>query len=161
LKAFLFLIQVRIDFCIGLGFVFVKKQKDNGRVRIIPRHVLLAVRQDQELDELIGNRTIIPTSGVMPNIHAALLPQKKKNRAIQSNTFGGKGGKAPASSKGAGATGSGSSKHKTHASSSGKRKGKGTSSSSHKVVKHLATKSGAAPGQKKNQSSQQQDSREY
>ena len=54
--------------------------RDNKRARIIPRHVQLAVRNDEELNKLLGNVTIA-SGGVLPNIHAVLLPKgrKKKN----------------------------------------------------------------------------------
>ena len=43
----------------------------------IPRHVQLAVRNDEELNKLMGDVTIA-SGGVLPNIHAVLLPKKKK-----------------------------------------------------------------------------------
>ena len=49
---------------------------DNKRVRINPRHIQLAVRNDEELNKLLGNVTIAQ-GGVLPNIHAVLLPKKK------------------------------------------------------------------------------------
>ena len=51
--------------------------KDNKRLRIVPRHVMLAVRNDDELAQLLGNVTIA-NSGVLLNINSALLPEKKK-----------------------------------------------------------------------------------
>ncbi|KAJ6581371.1 histone-fold-containing protein [Mycena capillaripes] len=50
--------------------------KDNHRRRIIPRHLLLAIRNDAELDRLLKN-TIIFEGGVVPFIHACLIPEKK------------------------------------------------------------------------------------
>ena len=52
--------------------------RDNKRARIIPRHVQLAIRNDEELNKLLGNVTIA-SGGVLPNIHAVLLPKKKKS----------------------------------------------------------------------------------
>ena len=52
--------------------------KDNKKTRIIPRHIQLAVRNDEELNKLIGNG-IITSGGVLPNIQPALLPSKNKN----------------------------------------------------------------------------------
>ena len=56
--------------------------KDNKKSRIVPRHVQLAVRNDEELNKLLGGVTIA-AGGVLPNIHAVLLPKKsgkgKKN----------------------------------------------------------------------------------
>ena len=44
--------------------------------RIVPRHIQLAVRNDEELNKLMGGVTIA-AGGVLPNIHAVLLPKKK------------------------------------------------------------------------------------
>jgi histone H2A len=49
--------------------------RDNKKARIIPRHVQLAVRNDEELNKLLGEVTIA-SGGVLPNIHAVLLPKK-------------------------------------------------------------------------------------
>ena len=42
----------------------------------MPRHVQLAVRNDEELNKLLGDVTIAG-GGVLPNIHAVLLPKSK------------------------------------------------------------------------------------
>uniref|UniRef100_A0A7S1B7Q1 Histone H2A n=1 Tax=Corethron hystrix TaxID=216773 RepID=A0A7S1B7Q1_9STRA len=49
--------------------------KDNKRSRIVPRHICLAVKNDEELNKLLGQVTIAG-GGVLPNIHAVLLPKK-------------------------------------------------------------------------------------
>jgi histone H2A len=49
--------------------------KDNKKSRIVPRHIQLAVRNDEELNKLLGGVTIA-AGGVLPNIHATLLPKK-------------------------------------------------------------------------------------
>lgn len=49
--------------------------RDNKRQRIIPRHIQLAVRNDEELNRLLGDVTIA-AGGVIPNIHSVLLPKK-------------------------------------------------------------------------------------
>jgi len=49
--------------------------RDNKRTRIIPRHLVLALRNDEELNKLTL-RAIVPNGGVLPNIHAVLLPRK-------------------------------------------------------------------------------------
>ncbi|KAL0315033.1 UNVERIFIED_CONTAM: putative histone H2A.3 [Sesamum calycinum] len=52
-----------------------KRSKDNKKTRIVPRHIQLAVRNDEELSKLLGDVTIA-NGGVMPNIHNLLLPKK-------------------------------------------------------------------------------------
>jgi histone H2A len=54
--------------------------RDNKKQRIIPRHVQLAVRNDEELNKLMGGVTIA-SGGVLPNIHAVLLPKKAAVKA--------------------------------------------------------------------------------
>ncbi|XP_061758582.1 histone H2A, sperm-like isoform X2 [Nerophis ophidion] len=49
--------------------------RDNKKTRIIPRHLQLAVRNDEELNKLLGGVTIAQ-GGVLPNIRAVLLPKK-------------------------------------------------------------------------------------
>lgn len=49
--------------------------RDNKKTRVVPRHIQLAVRNDEELSKLLGSVTIA-NGGVMPNIHAHLLPKK-------------------------------------------------------------------------------------
>eukprot|EP00005_Dracoamoeba_jomungandri_P003410 CAMPEP_0174260816 /NCGR_PEP_ID=MMETSP0439-20130205/10630_1 /TAXON_ID=0 /ORGANISM="Stereomyxa ramosa, Strain Chinc5" /LENGTH=138 /DNA_ID=CAMNT_0015345153 /DNA_START=34 /DNA_END=450 /DNA_ORIENTATION=+ len=51
--------------------------RDNKRVRIIPRHIQLAVRNDEELNKLLQDVTIA-AGGVIPNIHSVLIPKKSK-----------------------------------------------------------------------------------
>ena len=53
--------------------------RDNKKKRITPRHVQLAVRNDEELHKLLGSVTIAQ-GGVLPNIHAVLLPKKKVSK---------------------------------------------------------------------------------
>ena len=52
--------------------------KDNKKTRIIPRHIQLAVRNDEELNKLMANTTIA-SGGVLPNIEPSLLPTKGKD----------------------------------------------------------------------------------
>ena len=58
--------------------------RDNKKSRIIPRHIQLAVRNDEELNKLLGGVTIA-SGGVLPNIHAVLLPKKAKSKASSSS----------------------------------------------------------------------------
>ena len=58
--------------------------RDKKKTRIIPRHLQLAIRNDDELNKLLGNVTIAQ-GGVLPNIHQNLLPKKsaKATKASQ------------------------------------------------------------------------------
>ena len=51
--------------------------RDNKKSRIIPRHIQLAIRNDEELSKLLSTVTIA-SGGVLPNIHSVLLPKKGK-----------------------------------------------------------------------------------
>ncbi|XDV20838.1 hypothetical protein PO909_026065 [Leuciscus waleckii] len=64
--------------------------RDNKKTRIIPRHLQLAVRNDEELNKLLGGVTIAQ-GGVLPNIQAVLLP-KKTGQAVASSGKSGKKG---------------------------------------------------------------------
>jgi len=44
-------------------------------VLLVPRHITLAIKNDEELNRLLGNVTIA-SGGVLPNIHAVLMPKK-------------------------------------------------------------------------------------
>eukprot|EP00887_Chlorella_sp_A99_P001226 scaffold14.g1226.t1 len=57
--------------------------RDNKKTRIVPRHIQLAVRNDEELSKLLAGVTL-PEGGVLPNIHAVLLPKKKGKDASGS-----------------------------------------------------------------------------
>jgi histone H3/H4 len=60
--------------------------RDNKKSRILPRHLQLAVRNDEELNRLLSGVTI-SQGGVLPNIHAILLPKKTtKGGASSSHT---------------------------------------------------------------------------
>nr|CAB3251615.1 late histone H2A.2.2 [Phallusia mammillata] len=49
--------------------------RDNKKARIVPRHMQLAIRNDEELNALLGNVTIAQ-GGVLPHIAPALLPKQ-------------------------------------------------------------------------------------
>ena len=50
---------------------------DHKKHRIVPRHILLAIKNDEELSKLLGGVTV-PSGGVLPNIHSFLVPKKAK-----------------------------------------------------------------------------------
>ena len=54
--------------------------RDNKKTRIIPRHIQLAVRNDEELNKLFGGVTIA-AGGVLPNVHSVLLPKSSSKEA--------------------------------------------------------------------------------
>ena len=54
--------------------------RDNKKTRIVPRHIQLAVRNDEELNKLLGGVSIA-AGGVLPNIHAVLLPKNSASKA--------------------------------------------------------------------------------
>ncbi|GAB1297985.1 Histone H2A type 3 [Apodemus speciosus] len=72
--------------------------RDNKKTRIIPRHLQLAIRNDEELNKLLG-RVTIAQGGVLPNIQAVLLPKKtESHHKAKGNLYfvmsgRGKGGK--------------------------------------------------------------------
>ena len=49
--------------------------KDNKKMRVIPQHIQLTVRNNDELNSFIGN-AIIAAGGVLPNINSATLPEE-------------------------------------------------------------------------------------
>ncbi|KAK8955665.1 hypothetical protein KSP40_PGU009691 [Platanthera guangdongensis] len=63
--------------------------RDNKKKTIIPRHILLAVRNDEELGRLLGGVTFA-RGGVLPNINPVLLPKKPTAAEPKSPTKEGK-----------------------------------------------------------------------
>ncbi|NWT17087.1 H2AL protein, partial [Vireo altiloquus] len=56
---------------------------ENRKTRILPRHIQLAVRSDEELNKFFACVTI-PQGGVMPNILSQLLPKKTSRNVALS-----------------------------------------------------------------------------
>uniref|UniRef100_A0A0D3GT69 Histone H2A C-terminal domain-containing protein n=1 Tax=Oryza barthii TaxID=65489 RepID=A0A0D3GT69_9ORYZ len=56
---------------------------DNKKNRIIPRYVLLAIRNDDELGKLLAGVTIAH-GGVLPNINPVLLPKEDRREIRQA-----------------------------------------------------------------------------
>lgn len=52
--------------------------RDNKKARIIPRHIQLAIRNDEELSKLLGHVTVVQ-GGTIPFIHASLLPKESSS----------------------------------------------------------------------------------
>ncbi|CAF0991229.1 unnamed protein product [Rotaria sordida] len=59
--------------------------RDNKKTRIIPRHLQLAIRNDEELNTLLSGVTI-SQGGVLPNIPDALLPKRTTEGGSSSTT---------------------------------------------------------------------------
>eukprot|EP00798_Chlamydomonas_sp_ICE-L_P023495 gene23495-biopygen8356 len=57
--------------------------RDNKKSRIVPRHVQLAIRNDEELSKLLGSVTIA-NGGVLPNIHSVLLAKKSAKKESEA-----------------------------------------------------------------------------
>ena len=57
--------------------------RDNKKTRIIPRHLQLAIRNDEELNKLLSGVTIAQ-GGVLPNIQAILLPKKTAEGTVST-----------------------------------------------------------------------------
>ncbi|KAL1252358.1 hypothetical protein QQF64_017051 [Cirrhinus molitorella] len=54
--------------------------RDNKKGRVTPRHILLAIANDEELHQLLKGVTIA-AGGVLPNIHPELLSKKRGSKA--------------------------------------------------------------------------------
>ena len=57
--------------------------RDNKKKRINPRHLQLAIRNDEELNNLFAGVTIAQ-GGVLPNIQSVLLPKKSSKKSVNS-----------------------------------------------------------------------------
>ena len=53
--------------------------QEANKKRIVPRHIMLAIANDEELTKII-NKPIFHESGVAPNIEAKLLQKKKGSK---------------------------------------------------------------------------------
>lgn len=57
-----------------------------NKKRIVPRHITLAIKSDQELDELLSH-VIISEGGVQPHINPILLPKSTKKKDEWDYTY--------------------------------------------------------------------------
>lgn len=54
--------------------------------RVTPRHIMMAIRNDEELDKMLEG-IIIKQGGVLPNINPILVPRKTtKSKGTYNNT---------------------------------------------------------------------------
>lgn len=58
--------------------------RDNKKARIAPRHILLAIANDQELNQLLKGVTMA-SGGVLPRILHELLAKKRDQRQVRDN----------------------------------------------------------------------------
>ncbi|XP_014214218.1 histone H2A-beta, sperm-like [Copidosoma floridanum] len=56
--------------------------RDNKKTRIIPRHLQLAIRNDEELNKLLADVTV-SQGGVLPNVQAVLLPKRSEKKELK------------------------------------------------------------------------------
>ncbi|XP_069617542.1 late histone H2A.L3-like isoform X1 [Ranitomeya imitator] len=63
--------------CVEVLKLSVNAAKEDEKTKILVPHIQLVVRNDEELSKLFGG---VPTAeeGVLPNIHAVLVPEKTK-----------------------------------------------------------------------------------
>jgi histone H2A len=57
--------------------------KEHKKQRIVPRHIQLALRNDEELNRFLGNATIA-SGGVLPHIHGQLIKEKKSQPPVDA-----------------------------------------------------------------------------
>ncbi|XP_013878282.1 histone H2A [Austrofundulus limnaeus] len=88
--AAVYLAAVMEYLCAELLELAGRASHDNKRQRITPRHILLAVKNDEELDQLLAG-VMISEGGVLPNIQSSLLPKKtmvpKEGGSVKSQEF--------------------------------------------------------------------------
>ena len=69
--------------CLAAEVLAGKAARNNKKTRIIPRHLQLAIRNDEKLNKLLSGVTIAQ-KGVLPNIQAVFLPENNvKNVSLK------------------------------------------------------------------------------
>ena len=61
--------------------IAAKVSIDLKKQRITPRHILLAINNDNELEQLFAHAQI-SSGGVVPHIHTAILPEKHRKSVV-------------------------------------------------------------------------------
>jgi len=59
-----------------------------NRKRIQPRHILFAIRRDEELDVLL-KQIVLPAGGVIPHIHSVLFPKQSSVKQSKQQELNG------------------------------------------------------------------------
>eukprot|EP01125_Pyxidicula_operculata_P002514 TRINITY_DN12379_c0_g1_i1.p1 TRINITY_DN12379_c0_g1~~TRINITY_DN12379_c0_g1_i1.p1 ORF type:complete len:190 (+),score=52.28 TRINITY_DN12379_c0_g1_i1:53-571(+) len=59
--------------------------RDNNKIRIVPRHIMLAIRNDEELNKLLAD-VHITSGGVLPNVHQDLLKSGKEGEGSEGGS---------------------------------------------------------------------------
>lgn len=60
-----------------------KVAMDSKKYRVIPRHILLAIKNDDELEKLFAHAQIC-RGGIVPHIHTAILPRRHQKELVSA-----------------------------------------------------------------------------
>lgn len=58
---------------------------ENNKSRLVPRHLVFAIKQDEELSRMLNGVTI-SQGGILPGINAVLLPKKTMKKSQQETS---------------------------------------------------------------------------
>ena len=76
-RAPVYLAAVLEYLCVEILELAGNAARDNKKSCIVPRHITLEVKNNENINKLLGGVTIA-SGGVLPNIHAVLLPKKSE-----------------------------------------------------------------------------------